>query len=324
MTDLQGRRILVTGAAGFIGANLARSLLDAGGEVHAVVRPSTDLWRIAEIAPRLTLHRLDLTRIELVQRTVAAIRPEVILHLAAPGGHPLSQRKGTEMLVDHLLGTANLLEATAPLDYRRFVHFGSSLEYGPRKRPHRESDLLQPSTVRGAAKAAATLLCQQFARANRRPIVVLRPFSVYGYWEGPARLVPTAIRAVLLGQGIALTEPGYRRDLIFAGDVVDACLLAVESKSKKVTGEVINVGSGQQWSNEEVVEIIQALAGRRVSVRVGAYPSRPSDTGNWVADIRKAKRLLGWAPRRSLQAGLERTIAWFRQHGHVYDGAEER
>lgn len=322
MTDLQGRRVLVTGAAGFIGANLTRGLLDAGAEIHALVRPSTNLWRLAEIAPRLALHRLDLAQAELLQRTVTAIRPEVIFHLAAPGGHPSSQADRTEMLVDHLLGTANLLQATEPLDYRRFIHFGSSTEYGPRNRPHRESDLLHPWTTRGAAKAAATLLCQQFGRANHRPIVVLRPFSVYGYWEGPARLIPTAIRAVLSGREIALTVPGYRRDLVFIADMVAACLLAVESK--KPTGEVINVGSGQQWSNEEVVETIQALSGRRVRVRVGAYPPRPSDTEHWVADIRKAKRLLGWEPGHCLRDGLERTIDWFRQRGHVYDAADSR
>jgi len=168
----------------------------------------------------------------------------------------------------------------------------------------------------GATKAAATLLCLQFARADRRPIVVLRPFSVYGYWELPTRLIPTAIMAALLNQEIALTAAGYRRDWVFIEDLVEACLLTL--RAKKVTGEIINVGSGQQWSNDDVVEMVQGLSGRKVSLRVGEYPARPWDTTNWVADNRKAKRLLGWEPRHTLRSGLEKTIAWFQLHKEAY------
>lgn len=319
MDVLQGRSVLVTGAAGFIGANLIRGLLRGGAQVHALTRPSTRLWRIAEIIPQLTLHLVDLTDYEGLQRMVNRVRPDVIFHLAAPGGHPWQRQDREEVLRVSVLGTANLLEATASLDYYRFVHFGSSLEYGPKDKPLKESDRLEPLTFRGAAKAAATLLCQQWARASRRPIVVLRPFSVYGYWEGAARLIPTAIRAVLSTQELALTAPGYRRDLIFVEDVVEACLLTLQAEN--VAGQIINVGSGQQWSNEEVIEMVQAVSGQRIPVRVGSYPARPSDTTHWVADIKKAKRLLGWEPQHTLRRGLEKTLAWFRLHSDAYESA---
>lgn len=315
MDTLRGRRVLVTGAAGFIGANLVRDLARQGAEVHAVVRASTDLWRIADILPNLHLHRVDLIDREGLKSTVRRIPPEVIFHLTAHGVSPL-HKDSSEVLGTNVLGTVNLLEATAPLDYHRLVHFGSSLEYGPKNTRMSESDLLEPVTFFGATKAAATLICQQFARAHRRPVVVLRPFSVYGYWEAPTRLVPTAILAILRNQEISLTSPGYRRDLIFVEDVVEACLLAVQADNAAC--EIINIGTGQQWANEKVVEMVEAIGGRKARVRVGEYPPRPSDTHHWVADIRKAKRLLGWEPRHTLRSGLEKTVSWFRLHLDAY------
>ncbi len=319
MYNLQGSRVLVTGAAGFVGANLVSELVRGGTEVHALVRPRTDLWRIRELIPKLKLLQVDLTDCQELQRTVKRVRPEVIFHLAASGGHPGQQSEREETLRSSILGTANLLEAVTPFNFQRLVHIGSSLEYGVKNEPLKESDRPEPSTFRGAAKAAATLLCQQFAGANRRPVVVLRLFSVYGYWEASTRLVPAAILAALRDQEIALTPPGYRRDFIFVEDVIEACLLALQTE--KVLGEIINVGSGEQWSNEEVVDMIQAASGHRVRVQVGAYPPRVSDTHHWVADIRKAKELLGWETRHTLRRGLEKTIAWFRLHQDIYEAA---
>jgi nucleoside-diphosphate-sugar epimerase len=316
MKRWDGRSVLVTGAAGFIGANLTRGLIQRGARVHAVVRATTELWRIEQVLPSIAVHTADLTDARALDSIVEEIRPEVIYHLAAPGGHPRSREGREQMLRTAVEGTANLLEATATLPHLRFVHVASSLEYGPRVRPLAETDALRPTTFRGAAKAAATLLCQQAARSHGQPIVVLRLFSVYGYWER-GRLIPAAILAALRGRPLSLTSPGYRRDLVFVEDVVEACAKAVERDN--VVGEIVNVGSGEQWSNEEVVETVQALCGMQVPVHVGAHPPSCSDTDHWVADIRKAKELLGWEPRHMLRPGLERTIAWFRSNEELYE-----
>lgn len=315
MTELEDRRTLVTGGAGFIGANLTRGLTRAGAEVHLLVRPSTRLWRLTDLLPSVTVHRADLTDREGLRQVAAQIRPDIIFHLAVQGVDPKhSDPRG--ILEANVGGTFNLLEATEPIDYERFVHLGGSSEYGPKDEPMKESDVLEPLTFYGAAKAAATLVCQQFARARRRPLVVLRPFSVYGYWERPTRLIPTAIRAALRNEELTLTAPGYRRDLIFVEDVVEACLRALQAET--APGEIINVGTGKQWTNEEVVDLVQALCGERIRVRAGEYPARLSDTTHWVADIHKAKRLLGWAPRHSLRSGLQKTISWLRLHQDLY------
>jgi nucleoside-diphosphate-sugar epimerase len=216
-----------------------------------------------------------------------------------------------------MLGTSNLIEALAPLEYERMVVAGSALEYGPSVSAHRENDPLRPATFRGAGKAAATLLSLQHASAERRPIAVLRLFSVYGAWESPSRLIPTAIRAALCGGQMALTAPGVRHDFVFIDDVVDAMLAAAAAGG--ADGEAINVGSGREWTNEQVVEAVQRLTGRVVRARAGEYPAKAADTAHWVADIGKAAALLGWRPAHDLIGGLRETIEWHRARPSLAD-----
>lgn len=314
---LQGKSAFVTGAAGFIGANLTRELLDQGATVHAMVRPGGNLVRISELLPRLRLHEVDLNDGDELAETIRGIEPDMIFNLASSGGHPSTPLARFQFLKTNVLGTFNLLEAVAPIEFEHFVHFGSSLEYGSRGTPLRETLRLEPSTFRGVSKASAALLCQQFAHTHQKPLVLIRPFSVYGYWEAPTRLIPTAVMAALRGREMELTTPGFSRDPIFVDDLVEASLLTLGVK--KAYGKVINVGSGRQWSNEQIVELIQSIAGREIELHVGAHPPSPSDTQNWVADISRARRYLGWQPKHSLRAGLEKTIAWIRTHLDVYD-----
>jgi nucleoside-diphosphate-sugar epimerase len=302
-----------------VGANLVRALVDRGAEVHAVVRPGTDLWRIRDVESAIVLRRADLADRAALRDVVGQARPEIIFHLARGGPSPGGR---DDIFQTNVLGALNLLDATLDLDYTRFVHAGSSMEYGINDEPMSETDLADPATFYGATKAAATLFCRQYARTHGKPIAVLRFFSVYGPWEASSRLIPTAIREALRGGELDLTEPGYRRDFVFVEDVVEALLAAAGTAG--IDGEIINIGSGRQTSNEEVVETIQVLAGRRLRVRAGAYPARPTDTTHWVADIRKAERLLGWRPRHTLEDGISKTISWFREHGGLYPVTSRR
>lgn len=317
MNKLKGKCVLVTGATGFIGANLARALLREQAVVHALIRPRSRPWRLADLLPRLVLHQVDLNDFSRLGPAVKEMRPEIIFHLVMPSGHPSTPHENIDVLRTSVLGTANLLEATASIDFQRFVHIGSFLEYGPQESPHRESDPPAPVTPRGTAKAAATLQCRQFAHANGRPVVVLRLFSAYGYWEALTRLVPTAIWAAINRRSMRMTAPGYVRDMIFSDDVVNACLRAAQTDL--APGEIINVGSGTQWSNEEVIATIEELCGREIRIEGEIYPPSPSDTGHCVADIKKAQKLLGWEPRHTLRDGLKKTIHWMRRHRSLYD-----
>ena len=318
---LEGQRVLVTGAAGFIGANLVRALVEARSEVHALIRPTSDLWRLRDVLPCLSgLHSVDMRCREDLLTTVRGVSPAVIFHGAAPPGHPSGVTHEASFIRDTVVSTVHVLEAAADSNVSRVIHLGSSLEYGPRRKALSETDRLDPTTTRGVAKAAATLLCRQWARSHRTLVVVLRLFSVYGPWEGATRLVPTAILAALDGCPLALTPPGFRHDFIFVEDVVEACARAVGVSLSP--GTILNIGSGRQWTNEAVIRILQTVSGIPICVRPGSHPPRPLDTHHWVAEISRARRQLGWKPRYTLARGLQKTMEWFRAHRSVYPRPE--
>jgi nucleoside-diphosphate-sugar epimerase len=322
MTDWRGRRVLITGPAGFVGANLVETLYAAGADVHGIVRPSTDRWRLDGQASRPTLHLADLTDPDAVGGIVRDVRPDVLYHAAAGTASPPTPSGRRNALSDTILGTAAVCEALAAAGRGRLVYLGSSLEYGQAPVPLDEARPPAPVTFRGAAKAGATLICRQMAVEAGTPVVLLRLFSVYGPWEAASRFVPTVMRALQSGGAVPLTRPGVRRDFVFVRDVVEACLLAATVDG--LDGEIINVGSGSQSTNEELVDVAQRVTGARVGVRAGEYPARRVDASHWVADIGKANRLLGWSPAYPLERGLADTWRWFAGHRDLYEARAAR
>ena len=307
-SGLAGRRVVVTGASGFIGANLVRYLIDAGALVTALVRPGTDMWRLEGITD-IVVEELDVLHASGMKRFLHALRPEVVFNTAAPAGHPDSTSASERLFRISTEGTLNVLSAARGAEARRVVHFGSSLEYGRSDRAHSEGDVLRPHTERGVAKAAATLWCLQRSD-DVTGVVIIRPFSVYGPFEEPSRFVATLVRNTLSSTPVDLTPPGFKRDFIYVSDVVDAACRAATAQG--VAGEVINAGTGEQWLNEDVVQLVAEVADRPVRIRVGTYPVRPVDRPHWVADIRKARSLLGWEPAHSLRQGLLKTVEWMK------------
>ena len=305
------RTVLITGGTGFLGVNLAHRLRQIGADVHLLARDLSSKWRQSAVTD-LPLHRLDIRDRSGVRSLIRALRPAVVFHLAVPGGHPGDPESRLEQWTTSVVGTAYLLEACREVSVEALVHVGGSTEYGPRPRPLRESDPIRPNTFRGVAKGAATLLCRWWGQQGL-PVVILRPFHIYGPWEDLKRLVPRAILAALTGSTLPLTQPGFRRDFVYVQDVVEVCLIAA-AQAPKHRGQIFNVGTGQQWTNEEVVETVSDVIGRPVRVRTGAYPPHPSDTRHWVADPRKSARRLGWYARVALREGLAETVAWVRTH----------
>jgi nucleoside-diphosphate-sugar epimerase len=307
MPDLEGRRILVLGAAGFIGANLVRELIAQGSVVFAAVRKGRQ--RLAAVEDDIELVEVDVLLDGSIEHAVERARPEVAVNLVVAGGHPQTSGERFRQLEVAVLGTSRLVEALSRVGCPRLVHLGSSLEYGPRDRAHREEDALAPVTARGAAKASETIACLGLARALSVPTVVLRPFTVYGPMDHESRLVPTAIRAAIEDRELPLTEPGLVHDYVHVDDVVRAICRAAIAPSC-LADAVFNVGTGIQTTNERLVELVENVVGRRVRTKPGAHPGKVHDRRVWLADTEKARAELGWSAASALEDGLRSTLSW--------------
>lgn len=286
-----------------------RKLAKLGVEVHVLTRPDSNWWRVRGVEESVTQHQVDLLDASKVMQTVSAIKPRTIFHCAAYGGH-FSEQDARRTVEINAMGTLNLLNAAVSTGFESFVNSGSSSEYGRKDRPMCESDVLEPATVYGAAKAAGTLIATAFARSMQLPVMTVRPFSPYGPFDARDRLVPKVVQACLSGEELHLASPGNARDFVFIDDVVDLYIRAAERPSP---GEVVNCGSGRQHSVQEMVAQVMALTGKRVPLQWEAVAPRQFESQCWVADISKAERLYSWHPAFTLEEGLQETISWHRE-----------
>ena len=293
-------RALVTGAGGFVGAHLCGRLLDDGAEVWGTVRPG------AAAPPGVQALPVDLTDGAALAAAVRQAAPDVAFHLAAARAGATSAERLATTAVNAMSG-AHLVEAL-PDSCRAVVRLGSSTEYARTDGPMDESTSLRPRGSFGAGKAAGSLLLAAAAAERGLRSAVLRAFQVYGPGDHPGRFVPTVLRAAADGTVLPLTGPGQRRDWVHVDDVVQACLLAAAADGLP-PGQVLNVGTGTQTANEELVALAEQVTGRPIRTEVGAHPGRGWDTGSWVCDPSLAGRLLGWHPTVDLRTGLARTWA---------------
>ena len=328
--DLAGRRALVTGAGGFVGVNLCAHLAAHGAEVHGTVRPesqpgSHSTWRLPALREAATVHEVDLAGSGPggdLDGLLESVRPEVVFHAAVRSAYDREAGLAS-WVADGVLTLARLLDAAAGLprhsgqaERPRVVQLGSFLVHGPRSEdvPLSASDPFAPDSPRGAVKAAAARIGAAGARELGVPFVELRLFTVYGPWEAPHRLVPTALRAAREGGEVPLTPPGLRRDLVYVEDVAEACRRAGFAEGfEPLDGRAIPVGSGVETANEEVIRAVEEATGRPVRTRPGAFPPRATDSRHCRADLEPARSLLGWEPRHSLIEGLRKTAEWLEE-----------
>jgi nucleoside-diphosphate-sugar epimerase len=313
MINLTEERFFLTGATGFVGSCLARRLAELGCAVHVLARPGAQRWRLEGIEGKLHFHSGDLTNEERLREIVRSVQPSIIYHLAVHGAYPY-ETDADRIIVTDVVGTWNLLKASAEVDYKLLINMGSSSEYGVKPYAMRETDALEPRSYYAVAKCAQTLVCGHRAAAEHRPVNTLRLFSVYGPYEEPSRFVPTVIQRCLESQELDIVQPDTARDFVYIDDVVDACLKIDELRLQY--GEVFNIGSGVQSTVADVVREAMDLTGSKTKVNWGRMPRRDWDTNTWLADCSKARRLLKWTATTSLASGIEKTIQWFRSRGH--------
>lgn len=308
-------RVLVTGAAGFIGSHLLPVLLSEGVEVAALLRPESDFWRIRHLLPRVTLIDGDLRELSSAEDAIRDFAPGAIIHLAWYG-------VGNRYRDDPLQVTNNLQASLALVDLARrvgcaaFVGLGSQAEYGPLSGPVDEDAPTRPTTLYGATKLSTYLLCRQLAAQFGVRFAWLRLFSAYGPADNPGWMIPSLILSLLRRERPSLTEGTQRWDYVFAADTAEAIFRVATTPT---ASGVFNLGSGEAHSIRAVVEQIRDQIDPALPLGFGEVPFREDQVMHLQADTARLRRETGWRPRTPLAEGLAETVRWYRKHGGRFD-----
>jgi NAD dependent epimerase/dehydratase len=320
------RRALVTGAGGFIGHHLVRRLIDDGWDVAAFVRyTSTGSRGLLETLPGTyaTSYRPlfgDLRDSDAVRRAMTGC--DVVFHLGALIGIPYSYVNPREVADVNVGGTLNVLEAAKALGtLQRIVVTSTSEVYGTAQTPFiAESHPLNAQSPYAATKAGADHLALSYFRAFDLPVTICRPFNTFGPGQSARAIVPTIILQALSASRLELGSLTATRDMNYVDNTVEA-FLAVACSDRAI-GESFHFGSGVEVSILELAHKVLALLGTadRTQVVSTAERVRPekSEVHRLLADAERARQILNWRPRVSLEDGLERTIAWIKSHRERY------
>ncbi len=297
----------MTGATGFLGRHLTRRLTETGAVPVLMLRPGTPA------PPGVQAVFATLQDRPALAAGLRQAAPDLVFHLAAQTD-PSRDATLDEGMIDHNLHASVVLaRAAAGAGVARFVFTGTCEEYGQQTPPLTETMAPAPLSPYSAAKAAATLWLRMLYGTHGFPVVIVRPFLVYGPGQAPPRLVPAACLAALAGRDFPMTSGRHPRELTFVADVVEGLLRAATAPA--AIGQIINLGTGQPHRLIDLVQRIYDLAGSGGRPLPGALPDRTNEMRAFCADTAKAQALLGWQATTRLDDGLRQTLDWARHHG---------
>ena len=319
----KGKKVLVTGAGGFIGSQLTAALAEAGSEVRAFVRYNSrgDPGQLRALKPEL-MENIEVIAGDLRDEDAlrAAVKGcQVVFHLGALISIPYSYRHPAEVATTNILGTLNTLLACRDFSVERLVHTSSSEVYGTALiTPINESHPLQGQSPYSASKIAADKLAESFSCAYGLPVITVRPFNTYGPGQSGRAVIPTIITQALTRDVIQLGNLETTRDFTYIDDTVAGFLLAALAEGG--LGEVFNLGSGKEISIGDLARLVLSLTGKEARLETKTQRLRPekSEVMRLISDNSRAREVFGWAPRVPLSDGLTRTINWIENHLDLY------
>jgi dTDP-glucose 4,6-dehydratase len=320
---MKDTKVLVTGAGGFIASHLVERLVSEGAKVRAFVRYNSrgdvGLLRMlpVELLSQIEIIAGDLRDTEAVRGAMKDV--DTTFHLGALIAIPYSYVHPREVIETNVMGTLNVLMAARELRTRRVVHTSTSEVYGTAQYvPIDEKHPLQGQSPYSASKIGADRIAESFFRSYNVPVVTLRPFNTYGPRQSARAVIPAIITQALTRDEVKLGSLDPSRDFTFVADTVEGFLRIAAAEN--VLGEEINLGNDNTIRIGDLAEKIFGILGQTPGLTADPQRLRPdkSEVMKLWASNQKAKELIGWEPRVSLDEGLRRTIEWIKSHLDLY------
>jgi len=301
--------ILVTGASGFIGANLFKAVAAVRSDVFAAVRRGKN-WRLADIGNDQVV-AVDLNDFASTKNLVNGLAPQTVFDCAAYGAYSFEE-DGSLIYQTNFQAIVDLVGLLQGRPFAAFVHAGSSSEYGTNCSAPAEDSVCEPNSHYAVSKVAVANFLRYMGKMKGFPCANLRLYAVYGPYEDTSRLIPTLLRKAVGGELPPFVDPRTSRDFIHVDDVVAAFVRTATSMQPSLYGESFNIGTGKKTTIAELAETTRRVFDLDVEPKFGTMEGRAWDLADWYADPRKAIAQLGWKPVIELDEGLRSTAEWVK------------
>jgi nucleoside-diphosphate-sugar epimerase/glycosyltransferase involved in cell wall biosynthesis len=313
MTDLaqyiQALRgpILITGASGFVGANLFKTIAALRSDVFAVEKTGKS-WRLADVDDDYVI-AVDLTDSAAVKNLLNNVTPQTVFDCVAYGAYSFERDAG-RIYETNFLSVVALAGMLAERSISAFVHAGTSSEYGTNSAAPAENAELDPNSHYAVSKSAVSGYLRYMGEHRSFPCVNLRLYSVYGPLEDTSRLIPNLLRSALAGGYPQLVDPRTSRDFVHVDDVSAAFIIAAAKMNPQIYGMSFNIGTGRRTTVAELADVAKRIFDIKEEPVFGTMPARDWDLTDWYADPARAMEILGWVPSIALEQGLRSTSEW--------------
>jgi NAD dependent epimerase/dehydratase len=320
---LMGKRVLVTGAGGFIGSSLVDQLVRSGAKVRAFVRynsrgdPGLLHFSSNDILRKIEIIAGDIKDYHAVLKACEGM--EYVFHLSAFISIPYSYIHPFEVIEVNVLGTTNILLACKEYKIEKIIHTSTSEVYGTAQSiPMNEEHPLKAQSPYAASKIGADKIVESFYCSYGLPVITLRPFNTYGPRQSLRAVIPSIIIQALRGKNIRVGNLESIRDFTYIADTVDGFIQAATTAIP--FGSTIHLGTGTAVTIAEIINKIGTILGSILKVEVDSKLLRPphSEVGRLISDNQSAKRFLNWRPKIDLNQGLVETIKWYKEHQDFY------
>jgi len=307
-------KILITGGAGFIGSNFILHMMNSHPEVGIInldiltYAGNLNNLKSVEKNPRYAFIKGDICDPDIVNAIIKKHRVDTIIHFAAESHVDRSITQASEFVRTNVLGTQNLLECARHQPISRFIHISTDEVYGSTlKGSFKENDILSPSSPYSASKAGSDLLALSYFKTYNLPVIITRCTNNFGPYQYPEKLIPLFVTNLIGGKKIPVYGTGKNiRDWIHVGDHCRAVEFVLD---KGTTGEIYNIGGGNEKTNIEITEKILKFL-KKDDSSIEYVTDRPGHDFRYSLDCSKLLKM-GWRPRQSFEEGLKDTVEWY-------------